>query len=114
MNHYSLKSIEEKELFPGFLAKIVHTKLQSVSYVRCLKGAVLPTHKHREEQVLNLLEGIMDVTIDGVTERCEAGDVVCIPPNVLHTVAAITECMAIDIFSPARVDYHDFGVTAEK
>ena len=110
MNHYNLKTIEEKKLFPGFLARIIHTDLQSVSYVRCLKGAVLPTHKHREEQVLNLLEGIMDVTVEGITKRCEAGHVVCIPPNALHTVTAITECLAIDIFSPSRQDYHAYGV----
>jgi len=110
MNHHRLQNIEERELFPGFLAKIIHTDLQSVSYVRCLKGAILPPHRHAEEQVLNLLEGKMEVTVDGVTQRCEAGDVVCIPPNALHTVTAITECLAIDIFSPSRVDYHAYGV----
>lgn len=110
MKHVTLKNVSEQELYPGFLAKIVHTDLQSVSYVRCLEGAVLPTHQHAEEQVLNLLEGEMDVTVEGETIRCSAGDVVRIPSNALHTVTAITDCLAIDIFSPARAAYLHYGV----
>ena len=110
MKHYSLSSIEEKELYPGFIARIIHTELQSISYVKCLKGAVLPPHKHSEEQVLNLLEGEMDVTVEGKTIRCTAGDVVHIPSDALHTVTAITECLAIDLFAPQRVQYLDYGV----
>ena len=63
MKHYTLDQIEEKELYPGFIARIIHTDRQSISYVRCLQGAKLPPHKHSEEQVLNLLEGEMDVTV---------------------------------------------------
>ena len=110
MKHFRLSNVQEKELYPGFIARIIHTKLQSISYVKCLEGAVLPPHKHAEEQVLNLLEGDMDVTVEGETIRCKAGDVVHIPSNALHTVTAITECLAIDLFAPQRTQYIDFGV----
>lgn len=109
MKHISLDQIEERELYPGFIARIIHTRLQSISYVRCLKGAVLPPHKHTEEQVLNLLEGEMDVTVEGVTVKCKAGDVVHIPSGALHTVTAITECLAMDLFAPQREAYLDYG-----
>ena len=110
MKHFSLSNIQEKELYPGFIARIIHTERQSISYVKCLEGAVLPPHKHEEEQVLNLLEGEMTVTVDGETIYCKAGDVVQIPSNALHTVTAITECLAIDLFAPQRAQYVDFGV----
>lgn len=110
MKHFTLDQIDEKELYPGFLARIIHTEQQSISYVRCLRGAVLPPHKHFEEQVLNLIEGEMDVTVDGKTVHCKAGDVVFIPSNALHTVTAITECLAIDLFAPQRIDYISIGV----
>ncbi|MBK8502184.1 MAG: cupin domain-containing protein [Saprospiraceae bacterium] len=109
MKHIKLDQVEEKELYPGFIARIIHTKLQSISYVRCLKGAVLPPHKHAEEQVLNLLEGEMNVTVDGRTVHCKAGDVVHIPSNAVHTVTAITECLAIDLFAPQREAYIEYG-----
>lgn len=115
MKHISLEKVREKELYPGFIARIIHTKLQSISYVKCLEGAVLPAHKHAEEQVLNLIEGEMDVTVEGETVRCKAGDVVHIPSNALHTVTAITECLAIDLFAPQRIAYLDYGAcTFEK
>ena len=69
MKHFSLSNIQEKELYPGFIARIIHTERQSISYVKCLEGAVLPPHKHEEEQVLNLLEGEMTVTVDGQEYR---------------------------------------------
>ena len=109
MKHFRLDQIEEAELYPGFLARIIHTEQQSISYVRCLKGAVLPPHKHFEEQVLNLMEGEMDVTVEGKTVRCKGGDVVYIPSNALHTVTAITECLAIDLFAPQRAAYLSLG-----
>lgn len=110
MKHFTLSQIEEKELYPGFIARIIHTDLQSISYVKCLEGAVLPAHKHHEEQVLNLIEGEMDVTVEGETVRCRAGDIVHIPSYALHTVTAITECLAIDLFAPQRKDYVTYGV----
>ena len=113
MKHFTLENIPERELYPGFLAKIIHTDLQSISYVRCLKGAILPVHKHVEEQVLNLIEGEMSVTVEGTTTHCSAGDVVHIPSNALHTVTAITDCMAIDIFSPSREAYLSYGVNTK-
>lgn len=110
MKNFSLSAIPEKELYPGFIARIIHTELQSISYVRCLEGAVLPEHHHEEEQVLNLIEGIMDVTVNGETIRCSKGDIVHIPSNARHTVSAITDCLAIDIFSPNRKAYLEYGV----
>ena len=112
MKHIRLEQVPERELYPGFIARIIHTDLQSISYVKCIKGAVLPVHHHMEEQVLNLIEGEMDVTVEGETVKCRAGDVVHIPSNAKHTVTAITDCLAIDLFSPAREAYLDYGVKA--
>ncbi len=110
--YFSLEDVDEQQLYPGFYAKLVHSKSISVSYVRCDKGAVLPVHHHAEQQVLNLIEGVMDVTLDEVTQRCHPGAVVVIPSNTPHTVTAVTACLAIDIFTPVREAYRSYGVTA--
>ena len=109
---FSMDEVEEQELFPGFYARLVHSKSMSVSYVRCVKGAVLPVHHHQEQQILNLIRGEMEVTVCANKHLCQAGAVIVIPSNVPHTVTAVTECMAIDIFSPVRETYKSFGVTA--
>ncbi len=114
MKYIFLDHMKEQELYPGFLARIIHTDLQSISYVRCLEGAVLPPHKHTEEQVLNLISGDMEVTVEGETRRCAPGSVIHIPSNAIHTVTAITECLAIDIFSPVRDKYLSMGIRTDK
>ena len=108
-NFVQLDQIEKAELFPGFMAKIVHTPFASISYVWVDEGAVLPIHHHPEEQILNLIEGEMEVTVGGITCQCSPGAVIVIPPNQPHTVTAITRCLAIDVFAPPRKDYHAFG-----
>jgi quercetin dioxygenase-like cupin family protein len=105
-----LDRLKKAELFPGFSAKIVHTPNTSISYVWVDKGAVLPVHHHPEEQVLNLIEGEMEVTIGDTSKLCKAGSVIVIPSNVKHTVTALTDCLAIDVFQPPRKDYYTFGV----
>lgn len=108
-----LKGLEKAELFPGFAAKIVHTPNTSISYVWVEEGAILPVHQHPEEQVLNLIEGEMEVTIGGVKELCKAGSVAVIPSNTPHTVTALTKCLAIDVFQPPRKDYYPFGIRVD-
>jgi len=110
-NFQRLNDIEEVEIYPGFLAKLIHTPHVTLSYVRCLKGSVLPVHHHSEDQVLNLLQGEMEVTMGhspGKTIR--AGEVVVIPSEMPHTVTSLTDCLALDIFIPVRKDYLPFGI----
>ncbi len=109
-NKVSVKDVSGVELCPGFTARMVHTKHASYSYVKVKAGATIALHHHPEEQVLNLISGEMDVTVGDLTTRCTAGDVVVIPGHAPHSVTAQTDCLALDVFTPARLDYLDFGV----
>jgi len=45
------------------------------------------------------------MTVNGQTQVCEAGGIVTIPPNALHSGKALTDCYIIDVFRPVREDY---------
>jgi XRE family transcriptional regulator, regulator of sulfur utilization len=45
-----------------------------------------PPHKHEHEEALILLEGTVDVVVEGKTERLEAGSVSYVASNLMHTV----------------------------
>lgn len=109
MNRYTIKDTISEELYPGFTAYLLHTNLATYSYVDVAEGAVLPLHSHAEEQVLHLLEGTLEVTVEGKTQICNPGDVVVIPPHAKHTVTGITRCWALDVFTPVREAYRDLG-----
>jgi len=112
-NKVSVKSVSGVELCPGFIARMIHTKHATYSYVEVNAGATIALHKHPEEQVLNLISGDMSVTVGEETTRCTAGDVVVIPGDVLHAVTAITDCLALDVFTPARLDYGQHGFVSK-
>ena len=49
----NLRSIEEKELFPGFKGKFVHGKSISWAFWDVKKGAKVDLHKHYHERKCN-------------------------------------------------------------
>lgn len=101
----NLDNIREKELVPGFYAKLIHAKGLSIAYVRIEGGSILPEHAHFHEQVTNVLQGELEMTVGGIRSVVKAGEVVVIPSNVPHSAKAITDCQVMDVFQPVREDY---------
>ncbi len=100
-----LAEVKEREIVPGFHGKMVHTDGLTVAHFRIEAGSILPEHHHVHEQVTNVIEGELEMTINGVTQVCKAGMVATIPPNVPHSGKALTDCKVMDVFRPARADY---------
>jgi quercetin dioxygenase-like cupin family protein len=94
-----------RELFPGYRARLVHSDRMTFSYVDVDAGASFTEHDHPHEQVIHLLEGDFEVTVDGETRLMKAGDVAVVPPHARHRGTAITRCRILDAFAPARDDY---------
>lgn len=105
MAYIETDKIEERELVPGFHARLIHTDGLTVAHFRIEKGSALPEHSHHHEQITNVLEGTLEMTVDGETRECVAGDVIVIPGHVVHSGRALTDCRLIDVFRPAREDY---------
>jgi quercetin dioxygenase-like cupin family protein len=105
MNLVKLFEMPGKEIVPGYSAKFVHSANMTLAHWDIEQGNSLPEHAHIHEQVLNLLEGRFEVTVDGESRVLEAGSVVVIPSNAMHSGKALTSCRIIDVFYPIRTDY---------
>lgn len=101
----NLATIPSKEIMPGLHGKLVHGKQLSWAFWTVEKGAVVPEHQHPHEQMMHVVEGEFEFTLDGLTKIYTAGDIVPIPSNIPHSGKAITPCRLMDVFSPAREDY---------
>ena len=76
------------------------------AYWRVEPGAAVPEHDHPHEQVVNMLEGELALTVAGEEMLLRAGDVVTIPGGVRHSARALTDdCRVLDVFSPVREAY---------
>ena len=100
----NLGSIKEREVVKGFRGRFIHSENMTHAYWTIEKGAALPEHAHVHEQVVNILEGKFELTVDGEKKIIEPGNIVVIPSNVPHTGNALTDCRILDVFSPVRED----------
>ena len=69
------------------------------------KGGVGALHSHPHVQSSYVAAGVFDVTIDGVTQRIEAGGAYIVPSGLVHGVTAIEAGTLIDSFTPRRNDF---------
>ena len=105
MNTVNVQDTPVREIFPGYRARLVHSDRMTFSYVDVDAGASFAEHDHPHEQVIHLLEGDFEVTIDGETRVMRAGEVAVVPPHARHRGTAITKCRILDAFAPVRDDY---------
>lgn len=101
----NLSSIPSKEIMPGYHGKMVHATQMSVAFWEVAAGAQVPEHAHKHEQMMHVVEGKFEFTLDGQTKIYNNGDIVIIPPHVPHSGKALTACKLIDVFSPVREEY---------
>jgi unsaturated pyranuronate lyase len=89
--------IRRKTLLDGGRMQIVEFQLAG--------GAVIPLHRHPQEQTGRLLSGRMVLTIAGQDHAIEPGDAWTIPGDVDHGARILEDAVAIEVFSPPRADY---------
>ena len=100
-----ISEIKQRELAKGIKGRYFHTNAMTIGFVDIEKGAILPAHSHVHEQTTQIIEGQLEMTIDGVTQILEPGTITLIPSNVIHGANALTDCKVVDIFCPVREDY---------
>ncbi|MEO0506623.1 MAG: cupin domain-containing protein [Bacteroidota bacterium] len=101
----NLSEVKTKEIMPGYHGKMVHSESMTWAFWDVEDQAEVPEHHHPHEQIMHVIEGSFEFTLDGNTQTYGPGDVVIIPSNVPHSGKALTPCRLMDIFSPAREEY---------
>ncbi|MBT8186729.1 MAG: cupin domain-containing protein [Croceitalea sp.] len=101
----NLVDIPSKEIMPGYHGKMVHAEKMSWAFWDVEMGAKVPEHHHEHEQIMHVVSGNFEFTLDGITKIYKEGDVVVVPSNVSHSGKAITACKLMDVFSPVREAY---------
>ena len=105
MTFVNLNNIKEFEISPGIRARVVNSDSMSVAHVILDAGAILPEHSHINEQVVNVIEGELELTVAGEARVLKPGVVEMLPPNEPHGGRALTNCRVIDVFQPIREDW---------
>jgi gluconolactonase len=94
------------ELVKGSNSRLVVGEQLMISFLKMDANSYFAPHRHRQEQIMIVLEGYCDEIIEGKLYRVKKGDVIILPPNVEHgAYIGDEDCHAIDIFGDVRGDY---------
>lgn len=104
---FNPRDIPQIELIPGYHVRFVHSDKMTVANWQVEQDAALPEHSHPHEQILNLISGEFDLSVEGTVYHLTAGDTFVLPSNVPHGGKAVTPCHILDVFHPVREDYRD-------
>ena len=97
--------IPREQMNDLIVRQVLHTDTMTVSRLELRRGAVVPLHSHHNEQITMLTEGALQFELNGNQVIVRAGDLLPIPGNVPHSVLALEDSVAIDLFSPVREDW---------
>jgi quercetin dioxygenase-like cupin family protein len=102
VNTNNLKVVER---LPGWYGRYFHSASMTFAHYDFKRGASIHEHSHPEEEVYEVIEGELEMTIDGATQIARAGLVAIVPSDARHSVKALTDGRAIIVDYPARPEF---------
>ncbi|HTW81415.1 MAG TPA: cupin domain-containing protein [Terracidiphilus sp.] len=103
VNTDKLRAIER---LPGWHGRYVHSANMTFAHYEFKRDATIHAHSHPEEEVYEVIDGELELTIDGVTEIARPGTVGIVPSGSPHSVRALTDGRVIIVDHPARPEFH--------
>lgn len=101
-----LQSLPLIQVWETVAARAVHGERQSLAVVELDPNAVVPEHRHENEQLGMVITGSLEFRIGDETRNLGPGETWTIPSNVPHEVTAGPEgAVVIDVFAPVRADW---------
>ena len=100
--------LPEEPMRGGITRRFVHSDRLMVAEIRMQKGDVVPPHRHENEQFTYVLTGSMLFLLgeDQTEERLvQAGEIIQLPSNLLHSATALEDVFELDVFNPYRADW---------
>jgi len=97
--------LEVIERLPGWKGRYFHSPSMTFAHYELAAGSTIHEHFHPEEEVYEVIEGKLELTIDGKSEIAKPGIVAIVPANSRHSVRALTDGRLIVVDHPARPDF---------
>jgi quercetin dioxygenase-like cupin family protein len=94
--------LDVKEPREGWKGRFFHSRNMTFAYYAVEAGAWIHEHSHPEDEVWNVIDGQLEITIAGEAKVAGPGCAAVVPPNTLHSVKALSNVQAIVVDYPRR------------
>jgi quercetin dioxygenase-like cupin family protein len=93
------------ERLPGWHGRYFHSASMTFAHYEFKRGSTIHEHFHEQEEVYEVIEGELEVTIEGAAQVARAGLVAIVPSKERHSVKALTDGRAIIVDYPMRREF---------
>jgi quercetin dioxygenase-like cupin family protein len=98
-------AMKTAEPLPGWRGRFWRSESMSFAHYTIAAGSSIHEHHHPNEEVWLVIEGELEVTVAGESQKAGPGCVAVVPPNAPHAVRALSDGRAVVANHPVR---HDF------
>jgi quercetin dioxygenase-like cupin family protein len=95
-------TLEVIERLTGWHGRYFHSPSMTFAHYDFKRGSSIHEHFHPQEEVYEVIQGELELTIDGVKQIARPGVVGIVPSNVPHSVKALSDGRAIIVDYPLR------------
>ena len=97
-------TLEVVERRPGWYGRYFDSPSMTFAHYEFSEGSTIHEHSHPQEEVWQVIEGELEIDVDGDVRIAGPGLAAIVPPNVRHQVRALTDGKAIIVDYPLRPD----------
>ena len=105
MPFIDITSLKVVERLPGWYGRYFHSPSMTFAHYDFKHGAAIHKHFHPQEEVYEVIEGELEITIDGTAHIARPGVVAIVPSNSPHSVRALSDGRAIIVDFPLRSEF---------
>jgi quercetin dioxygenase-like cupin family protein len=88
---------------PGWRGRFFRSAHMTFAYYAIAPGADVHRHQHDGEEVWHVIDGKLEISLDGVTRSVGAGEAVVVPGGQPHSVRALDSSRVIVVDHPVRM-----------
>jgi quercetin dioxygenase-like cupin family protein len=105
MPFVDVNTLPVTERLPGWYGRYFHSPSMTFAHYQFVRGASIHEHFHPQEEVYDVIEGELEITIDGQVQIARPGLVAIVPSGVRHSIKALSDGRAIIVDYPVRRDF---------
>jgi quercetin dioxygenase-like cupin family protein len=99
-----ISSLPMIERLPGWRGRFFHSEYMTVAHYEFASGSRIHEHFHPQEEIYHVLDGELELVIEGQPQVARPGLAVIVPSNARHSARALSDGRVLIVDSPRRPD----------
>jgi quercetin dioxygenase-like cupin family protein len=105
MGLINISELEVVERLPGWRGRFFHSAEMTFAHYEFACGASIHEHSHAQEEVYQVIEGELRITIAGVVSTLRPGTIAIVPAEARHSVEALSDGRVLIVDCPRRPEF---------